>query len=511
MFSRRKMRLGLAGLGQWRGLFRPFLLVATAAALLVMLAASANSSSTPPAAAPARNAGRRATADREKLIYALALPIPRYEGMTLEEFGRSLCTEPTNGKEAPGYLATIDADSASPTYGRVIHRTSTGVIGGELHHMHINRAMTRVVMYDLYASRAFIFDIKTNPRKPRLIRIVNLGEASRKLLGPVPALGFAVGYGAPHESLALDNGNFLVVMNSIYAPEHPDLHEGPPGGFIEMTPDGRVVNAYPKLSYVDGELTNNEYTGRGLFSVDYNERFRTLIHADFMTQRTYKCGVGLGPLELGNEVALWHFNAKAPERSRIFQKLELPTAGLTSPHAAQGKVANMWLFYVSSLTDGIWAVYRGPGQSQFGFKHVYSLPASEGHFSSHIRIAHDNRTIYDTDATADTIHVLRIADDPLDPRLIQDVPAPQIHVVKFSADGKRLYGSNGIASIVDFQFRSPPFGVNYGIRMWNVKADGTLTGTGFFVDASKEPLAPPVGHGVIFADFVFRENPERTH
>jgi selenium-binding protein 1 len=453
----------------------------------------------------------RATAEHEKLMYALALPIPRYEGMSLEDFGKSLCTDPTNGKEAAGYLATIDVDPDSPAYGQVISRTSTGVIGGELHHMHINAAKTRVVMYDLYASRAFIYDIATDPRNPRLLRSVNLGEESRRLLGPVKGLGLSVGYGAPHESLALDNGNFLIVMNSVYVPERPDLHEGPPGGFIEMTADGQVVDAFPKLSFVDGKLTNHEYTGMGLFSVDYNERFHTFIHADFMTQRTYKCGVGLGPLELGNQVALWHFNKGVPEESHIFQKIDLPTAGLTSPHAVQEKVANMQLFYVSSLTDGIWAIYRGPEQPQFAFKHVYNLPASEGHLSSHIRIAHDNRTIYDTDATADTIHVLRIADDPLNPMLIQRVHAPQIHVVKFSADGKRLYGASGIASIVDFQFRSPPFGVAYGIRMWDVKEDGTLVDTNFFVDASKEPLAPPAGHGVMFADFVLRENPERTH
>ena len=447
----------------------------------------------------------------EQVAYALTIDIPAYQGMTLDEFGTSLCTPPNYGKDEAGYLSTIDLDPESPSYGQVIHRSPAPQIGAELHHMHINKERTRAVMYDLYASRAQIYDIGSDPRAPRHFRQVELGEASRRLLGPVPGLGLSVGYGAPHESLRLNNGNWLVVMNSVYVPERPDLHEGPPGGYIELTPDGEVVAAFPKLRFVDGRLENGMYEGSGLFSVDYNRRLGMMIHADLMTQRTYKCGVGRGPLEFGNEVVLWDFSMKSPEQSSVFQRLRLPTAILTSPHAVQRRIKGMDVFYVSSLLSGVWAVYRKPPETQFSFKHVYPLPSEEGHGSSHVRIAPDGKTIYDTDALGDTIHVLRIADDPLNPVLLQEVPAPNIHVVKFSSDGKRLYGSNGIASIIDFQFRNPPFGVNYGIRAWDVRKDGTLAPTSFFVDALDEPGAPPLSNGVFFGDFVLRENPEMVH
>jgi selenium-binding protein 1 len=452
-----------------------------------------------------------AIAPNERVAYALTIDIPAYQGKTLGEFGTLLCTPPNHGKDDASYLATIDLDPDSSSYSQVIHRSPTPQIGAEIHHMHINEDRTRVVMYDLYASRAEIYDIQTDPRAPRHIRQVNLGEASRRLLGPVPGLGISVGYGAPHESLRLDNGNWLVVMNSVYVPERPDLHEGAPGGFIELTPDGDVVDAFPDLRFVDGKLENGLYEGNGLFSVDYNKRLRMMVHADLMTHRTYKNGVGLGPVEFGNEVVLWNFDMKSPERSSVFQRLHLPTAVLTSPHAVQRRIKGMDVFYVSSLFSGVWAVYRKPPDTEFHFKHVYPLPIEAGHGSSHIRIAPNDETIYVTDALGDTIHVLRIADDPLNPVLLQKVPAQHIHVVKFSKDGRRLYGSNGIASIIDFQFRTPSFGVDYGIRAWDVLTNGTLAPNSSFVDALDEPGAPPLSNGVFFGDLVLRENPTIVH
>jgi selenium-binding protein 1 len=55
-------------------------------------------------------------APREKLLYTIAI----YTG---------------TGIQKPDYLATIDADPASPTYSKVIHRLEMPDIGDELHHM----------------------------------------------------------------------------------------------------------------------------------------------------------------------------------------------------------------------------------------------------------------------------------------------------------------------------------------------------------------------------------------
>ena len=121
----------------------------------------------------------------------------------------------------------------------------------------------------------------------------------------------------------------------------------------------------------------------------------------------------------------------------VFQRLRLPTAILTSPHAVQRRIKGMDVFYVSSLLSGVWAVYRKPPEAQFSFKHVYPLPTRRGTEAPTSGSPGRQDDLRHGCALGDTIHVLRIADDPLNPVLLQEVPAPNIHVVKFSTDGKR--------------------------------------------------------------------------
>ena len=52
-----------------------------------------------------------------------------------EQIVYTICIYTGTGIEQPDYLATIDVDENSSTYGEIIHRTEVGVVGDELHHM----------------------------------------------------------------------------------------------------------------------------------------------------------------------------------------------------------------------------------------------------------------------------------------------------------------------------------------------------------------------------------------
>ena len=52
-----------------------------------------------------------------------------------EKIVYTICIYTGTGIEKPDYLATIDVDENSSTYGEIIHRTEVGVVGDELHHM----------------------------------------------------------------------------------------------------------------------------------------------------------------------------------------------------------------------------------------------------------------------------------------------------------------------------------------------------------------------------------------
>ena len=59
----------------------------------------------------------------------------------------------------------------------------------------------------------------------------------------------SVGFATPHVSYRMPNGNFMIAMGGAWVPERPDLNLKAPGGFIEMSPNGDVVRAFPKFEY----------------------------------------------------------------------------------------------------------------------------------------------------------------------------------------------------------------------------------------------------------------------
>lgn len=109
---------------------------------------------------------------REKIIYIICVqPKP-------EETGKS------------DYLATVDVDPESPTYCQVIHRLHTNFVGDELHHTGWNACSScynmkgtksdadvpvrnRLVMPALKSDRIFIVDTGTNPKAPKMFKVID--------------------------------------------------------------------------------------------------------------------------------------------------------------------------------------------------------------------------------------------------------------------------------------------------------------------------------------------------
>ncbi len=94
-----------------------------------------------------------------------------------------------NRIEKPDYLATIDVDENSSTYGEIIHRTEVGSLGMSLHHMGWNAcsscntdgSMERkyLIVPGVRTSNFYIVDTATDPRKPRFLKRL-VAKRSRK-------------------------------------------------------------------------------------------------------------------------------------------------------------------------------------------------------------------------------------------------------------------------------------------------------------------------------------------
>jgi len=124
------------------------------------------------------------------------------------------------------FLAVIDADPASATYGKVVSTAPLGVKGIMPHHIEYETPPgTTLFANGWKASHSFVLDI-ADPLKPRVL-------ADFKRAGE---------YSYPHSFARLPSGNVLVTFQSIgdkYAP---------PGGLVELDGGGRLVRATPSAT-----------------------------------------------------------------------------------------------------------------------------------------------------------------------------------------------------------------------------------------------------------------------
>src|SRR5262249_40874075 len=69
-------------------------------------------------------------------------------------------------------LVTVDARRGSPTFGQVIHTIS---VGGrhEAHHADFTDDRRHLWASGLHTSQIFIFDVHTDPAKPRLVKTID--------------------------------------------------------------------------------------------------------------------------------------------------------------------------------------------------------------------------------------------------------------------------------------------------------------------------------------------------
>lgn len=121
--------------------------------------------------------------------------------------------------EAANFLAVIDADKASATYGQVITTVPAGEVRGRAHHTSITLPFSGILFAnDFDGNHTYIYDtgVKTAP----------------VLKGSFGAMGE---YGFAHSFSELPNGNILATFQSKGSGNET------PGGLVELTVEGKLV------------------------------------------------------------------------------------------------------------------------------------------------------------------------------------------------------------------------------------------------------------------------------
>ncbi|HET9949271.1 MAG TPA: selenium-binding protein SBP56-related protein, partial [Longimicrobiales bacterium] len=138
----------------------------------------------------------------------------------------ALLTVEGNGKTDA--LGVVDTDPASETYGRLVHRVEFPNGGNELHHFGWNACSSHLCPYashphverrylvvpGTHSSRIHVVDTKPDPRRPRLVKVIEGEEVMEK-----------TGYAALHTVHCGPDG---IYMNGLGAPDG----DGPGGIFV---------------------------------------------------------------------------------------------------------------------------------------------------------------------------------------------------------------------------------------------------------------------------------------
>jgi selenium-binding protein 1 len=399
-------------------------------------------------------------APREKLLYTLAF----YDG---------------TGIEAPGYLATIDVDPASPTYSQVVYRTPVPGVGDELHHF--------LIIPGFRSGRIYIVDAE-DERVPRLTKVIEPEEIREK-----------TNLSAPHTVHCLADGQIMISMLG-------DGEGNGPGGFLLLDDNFEIAERWERGT--DGMKFNYDFW--------YQPRHNVMVSSEFGAPNTYLSGFNLDDVaagKYGSRITFWDWQER-----KAAQSVELGAEGLVplevrfqhNPDSTHGYVAaalSSNLFHWSKA-NGQWKVDKAidiPSIEVAGWP--FPVPSLITDFI----LSMDDRYLYLSNWLHGDIRQYDIS-DPANPRITGQVwcggvlgKAPTVQgrklqagpqMLQLSLDGKRLYVTNSLLSTWDNQFY--PDLAKTGSYMLQIDCDtengGLAINEDFYVDFGQEPAGPARAH-----------------
>ncbi|XP_030214756.1 methanethiol oxidase isoform X1 [Gadus morhua] len=418
----------------------------------------------------------------------------------------------------PDYLATVDVDPKSPTYCQVIHRLEVPNLRDELHHSGWNacsschgdatKSRSLLILPALISSRIYVVDVATDPRAPRMHKIVEPTE-----------LMWKCGLANPHTSHCLGNGQIMIGCI------------GDPSG-----------NGKGGFALLDGEsfevLGNWEKPGDATaFGYDfwYQPRHNVMISTEWGAPKALAKGFDMQHVKAGlygTSIHVWDWSSHEKLQSidlGMEGAVPLEVRFLHEPSAAEGYVgcalgSTVYRFFRTKKGD--WTtelVIKVPSKKVEG----WAMPEMPSLITD-ILISLDDRYLYFSNWLHGDIRqyditdrskprlvgqaflggsiqsdgAVRVLEDPED----REQPPPCVikgkrvqgspQMLQLSLDGRRLYVTTSLYSAWDKQFY--PDMLKEGSVMMQLDVDnvngGIVLNKDFLVDFGKEPHGPVLAH-----------------
>jgi selenium-binding protein 1 len=232
-------------------------------------------------------------------------------------------------------LVTIDVNPTSKQYGKVIHKVSVGG-RGEAHHMGFTDDRRFLWAGGLDDSKITVFDVGTDPAKPRIVKRIT-DFAAR------------TGFSGPHTYYALP-GRMLVQGLS-----NPRDHDGITG-FAVYSNRGELVSTHAMPIDRGGD-------GYG-YDLAINPQKNVMLSSSFTGRANYMRELGklvadgAAMKKFGNTMVVWDLKAMLPKTV-----LSVPGAPLEIRWSL--KEGDNWAITAAALTSKLWLVKQdGAGEWQ---------------------------------------------------------------------------------------------------------------------------------------------------
>lgn len=402
----------------------------------------------------------------------------------------------TNKNGRPDAMTVVDVNPRSPTYGKMVGKTDMPEVGDELHHFGWNACSSALCPYaahphierrylvvpGLRSSRIHILDTKPDPRKPRIVKIIE-----------------------PEE----------VIKRARYSRLHT-VHCGPEGIYISAlgAPDGSGPGGVLLLDCEYFDVLGQWEVNRGPQYLAYDFWWHlghdTMVTSEWGTPNMIEDGLipeMLLSSKYGRHIHFWDLRGRKHQQAIDLgpeQQLVLELRAAHDPTKTFGFVGVV--ISLKDLSSSIWLWHRANGS--WNVRKVIEIPAEPANpeqlppmlqafkavppLVTDINLSLDDRFLYVSCWGTGEMRQYDVS-DPFKPKLTGSVHlggivrrtphpmkpgeplngAPQM--VEVSRDGRRVYFTNSLYYAWDEQFYPD------GIRSWMIKLNANPAG-GLSVD-----------------------------
>ncbi len=310
-------------------------------------------------------------------------------------------------------LVTVDVEPGSKTFGKVIHQISVGG-RGEAHHTGFTDDRKHLWAGRLDDNKIFVFDIGTNPAKPKLVQTVADFESKTGFVGP-------------HTFYALPGRMMIGALSN--AKDH-----GGATGVAVYNNKGKFVEKYamPKdLPAIGGG------DGYG-YDIGINPQKNMMLTTSFTGWTNYMMDLGkliadsAAMKNFGGTVVQWDLKAMQPKK--VFNVPGAPLEVRWSLNSADN-----WAVTATALTSKLW-VMKQDAAGEWQAKEVATIgDPSKIPLPVDISITADGKGLWVNTFMDGKTRYFDMSNPDAPKQTYEKVTGKQVNMVSQSWDGKRVY------------------------------------------------------------------------